>query len=127
MTQLNRTLVFKVKENEYPINYPTTGQFLDIEIEKAMTSKGSYRLLIETNTISSNRALDLIDTYCFLKVTCPSLMKDIKAESGFMGLDQADAIELQKAYSEQINPWLLEWNKVLSSPPQKEVEGTDSK
>lgn len=104
-----KELIFNVKGNTYKISCPTVGQFQNIESIKQVLSKGMYSALIQTNTVSSNKALDMIDVESYLSVLCPDLMKDLKCDS-FSQLGLFDYIELKKIYDEQFVPW---WNDLL--------------
>jgi len=103
------TLIFKVKGKEYPINFPTVGQYYDIEASKQILGKGFYNSIIQSNLVSASYAADMIDIESFLSVLCPQLMDDLKCKS-FKDLGIKDYLELKKAYEEQFVPW---WNDVM--------------
>ena len=115
MNNMQKNLVFNVKGNSYNIEFPTVGQFQTIESLKQVLSKGMYSSLIQTNTVSSNQALDMIDIESYLSVLCPDLIKSLKCDS-FSNLGVIDYLELKKAYDEQFVPW---WNGLMSIISQK--------
>lgn len=106
---MNKQIVFAVKGNNYTIKFPNVGQFQSIESIKQVLSRGMYLALVQTNTISANNALDMIDIEAYLSVLCPELIKDLKCDK-FSDLGLEDYMELKKAYDEQFVPW---WNEIL--------------
>lgn len=103
------TLIFKVKGNDYTIQFPSVGKFRRIEALKQALSNGMYNALVKTNTESAQSAADMVDIESIITVTCPALLKDLKCES-FEDLGMKDYSELRKAFEDQFMPW---WNRIL--------------
>lgn len=106
---MNRTLEFKVSGMVYKIDFPTVGKFQSIEANKQVISKGMYGSLLNTATVASYQALNMIDLEAHLSVLAPLLMEDLKCKS-FGDLDIEDYLELEKAYKSQFLPW---WNDIM--------------
>lgn len=103
------TLIFKVKGKEYPINFPTVGQYYDIEASKQVLGKGFYNAIIQSNMKTALHAADMIDIEATLTILAPQLMEDLKCKS-FKDLGIKDYLELRDAYEQQFIPW---WEDVL--------------
>lgn len=108
---LNRKLTFQVKNNSYTVEFPTVGQFIDIESLKVSVSKGEYGNLIRSGTSAGFDALELIDVACYFKVLCPKLAEDLGRP--YEDLDAIDFLELRQVYREKIKPWLNGWYKLF--------------
>lgn len=110
---MTRTLVFKLKENSYTIEFPTQGKFLDIESLKMRLSNGVYGELQSTRTADSELALDLIDAEAYLAILIGEpLYKDLKVKA-FRDLDLMDAVEIRNSFVEQVLPFIKEYRKAL--------------
>ena len=101
--------MFKVKGNEYPIEFPSVGKFRRIETLKQILSSNTYNSLSNTFTTEAQQAADTVDIESALTVLCPDLLKDLKCNS-FEDLGFADYMELRKCYVEQFVPW---WTGIL--------------
>lgn len=121
---IQRSIIFKTKGGSYTLNFPTVGEYRQIEVQKSGLSAGLYGELINSGTISAAKALDFIDMQAILVVMCPKVITDLKVDS-FDDLDIFDANDLLRTYSEQIRPWIESWMKLLKSPPAIENEGTE--
>jgi len=110
---LQRSINFKVKENEYSLSFPTVGQVIDIESTKSKLSNGTYGDLVRAGTITAGTALDQIDMFSYFSILCPDLIADLKV-SRYQDLDIFDAKELLLVYRKDVLPWVAEWQKVLS-------------
>ncbi len=109
---MNRTIIFSVKGNQYNIDFPTVGQFIQMESRRMILSKGTYRDLISSNMISSFQAYQLIDMVVTLEAICPKLIADLKVDS-IEELDLFDSLELLEDYIKVVNPWTNDWRKTL--------------
>ncbi len=115
---------FKLLDNNYPITYPNVRQFLQIESNKITFGNGAYGLLVRTATIKSDMALEIIDTVSHLTVLIPDLKKDMKIDS-LMDLSMVDMMEVVKAYSEQIRPWMKEWDNIINPDESESTQGEE--
>ena len=110
---------FSLKGNKYTIKFPTVGQFYQIEALKQVLGKGFYSSIVQTATMQSSYALDMIDIEATLTVLCPQFLKDLKIDS-FQELGLIDYKEIHKAFMSQIAPFLKEVNELLSEVPTAE-------
>lgn len=116
---MDRTKNFSFRGNEYKIEFPTIGQYFDIETDKMLISKNKWGELILAKTVSSFRALQSMECVVVLKNLCPDLFKDFKVSS-YSEIDAKDFLDLTKIYLENIQPWYSEWfkefNEILEKP-----------
>ena len=107
---LQKTVVIKVRQNEYHVVFPNTGQFLDI---RSMKSR----------LVDDIRGNDPLDGYANLlgemaatySVLIPELKKDINVESVFK-LSMVESKELLDTYTEVYKPFFDEWMNILMAP-----------
>jgi hypothetical protein len=107
---MEETLIFKLKGNDYTINFPNVGSFRAIEATKQILSSGTYGSLEKTNTMQAQKALDIIDIEATFTVLCPDLLGKGLKSNDFSKLGMKDLKELHEAYLEQFVPW---WNANL--------------
>lgn len=119
--ELSREKTFKTKENSYNMKFPSIGQYIEIESKRMNLSNGAYSSMLNSNLISSQTAMDMIDMIATLSTLCPDLVKDLKSKS-FIDMDIIDGRELLEDYRNQILPWLNSWMKVLKDPPKFETK-----
>lgn len=102
--------VIKFKENEYQLSYPKVGQIIDIRVKEQQLSKGTVKDLIFGTTADIDGYV-YITTIAHIEVLLPQLVKDLKVPMQDLGL--VDFQDLVNLYSEEIYPWLTEWNKQI--------------
>lgn len=107
MNQIRRQIVFEVKGKEYVIKFPNLGQLWDVEKYKSIFSDGHYGSVLNNRTNWAYYNLDNIDMFAYLTALCPELMKDLNFK-GWKYMDPIDALELSKAYKDQLLPWISE-------------------
>ena len=112
MEQLKFTVKTAEGDNNYTIKLPTVGQYSDIEATKQILGKGFYNNIVNTNTISSVNAADMIDIEANLTILCPEFIKDLKVKS-FRELGLEDYKNIREAYVDQFVPWWKEAIGVL--------------
>lgn len=105
--ELNKKLNFEFKGNSYSIEYPTVGQYLDIENEKIKLSQGNWGKLVVAGTISAYRATQIIDCVANLKILCPQIFKDMKVD--VFEIDAKDFAPLVLLFQNKVRKWYNEW------------------
>lgn len=104
------TKTVKFKENEYQLKYPTVGQIIDIRVREQQLSRGTVKDLI-FGTSADVDGYVYITTIAHIEVLLPQLVKDLKVP--MQELSIVDFQGLVDLYSEEIYPWLTEWNKQI--------------
>ena len=110
MATLERIKKFTFKGEEYQIEFPTVGEYMDIENQKLIQSNGQWVNLIKNQTISALRSIQIIECVSILMVLCPKLFANMKVTS-YREIDAIDFIELLTLYNNEINPWYSAWFK----------------
>ena len=110
MKEIERIKTFKFKGEDYKVEVPTVGQYLDIENEKLINSDGHWTDLIRSQTVSALRSIQIIECISVLKVLCPDLFNNMKVTS-YKDIDVMDFVELLSIYNNIINPWYSAWFK----------------
>ena len=107
---MERKKSFEFKGIKYTIEFPTVGEYIKIETEKLDVSLGKFGNLISSGTVSSYRAIQMIQSISLLTVLCPDLVKNLNVDS-FSEIDAKDFIDLIKIYQKEIAPWYNDWFK----------------
>jgi len=116
-------ITITIGENEYSINYPSNGQYIEIEAMKCRLTRDTYNSMSEGSSVSSQLARYTVDMIAFLSVACPKIREDLKADS-FSELKMIDSKKILQVYVKSILPWLMEWESVLNAEEEgEEVEG----
>lgn len=97
-----------IEGHTYTINFPKTGQLIDIENKKAALRPRA----INFNTDSSTMANLLIDTIATFEILCPAMIKDLNID--IYELDLIKSRVFIKAYTREFFPWYNEWIKIIS-------------
>lgn len=112
---MNRTVTLDVKGNIYEIEYPNTGQQIDIELLKARIADGSYEMLrLSSNPIFQDQA-DRIDMIATFSILIPKLKKDLNVET-FFALKEEESNVLVKVYEDTFMPWYTKIKKAIRNP-----------
>lgn len=106
---VNKNIVFK--DNNFSLSYPNVGQMIDIRVLEQQLSKGTIKELL-MGTGEDIDAYIYIRTYSHIKVLLPELIDSLKVETVF-DLSVEDFQELVDLYSNEIQPWLSEWQKQI--------------
>ena len=77
---LTRTLVFDFEGREYEVEFPTVGEYIEIENKKIQISKGFWSELLGARTISSLRSVQIIECISIISVLCPAILEDMKVD-----------------------------------------------
>ena len=81
MANLERIKKFVFKGEEYQIEFPTVGEYIDIENQKLIQSNGQWINLIKNQTVSALRSIQIIECVSTLMVLCPKLFGNMKVTS----------------------------------------------
>ena len=109
-----KTLDFKFNEKNFTINFPNTGELMELSILKAKLSDGNYNAISNTDLLEDKLAQFSIDTVSHLTIMCPDLLKHLNVKS-YLDLDLVDMKRLISVYVKSILPWMNSWYKVLNS------------
>jgi len=123
---LKRSLSVKIKDNNYVVNYPSVGQFLDIESSKVNLTRGAFGEMVRSGT---NKALDAVlmaEVIAHFIVLLPELNENLKAKN-LSSLDIVDFVELVKVYKGEIKPWIDGWYKVYNEAIEKVKDDKEEK
>ena len=110
MANLERIKKFVFKGEEYQIEFPTVGEYIDIENQKLIQSNGQWVNLLKNQTVSALRSIQIIECVSILMILCPKLFANMKVTS-YKEIDAIDFLELLTLYNKEINPWYSEWFK----------------
>lgn len=110
MANLERIKKFTFKGEEYQIEFPTVGEYIDIENQKLIQSNGQWVNLLKNQTISALRSIQIIECVSLLMILCPKLFMNMKVVS-YKEIDALDFLELLSIYTKEIGPWYSEWFK----------------
>jgi hypothetical protein len=114
---INKSIKFK--NNEYLLKYPTVGQLIDIRVSEQLLSKGTSKDLL----MGLNADIDsyvYITTIAHIQVLLPELVKDLKVP--LRDLDPLDFEELVNLFSNEISPWLTEWQEGIKEKMKQKSE-----
>lgn len=112
---MDRVLKLEVRGNVYDVNYPNTGQQIDMELLKAKIADGNYDILRFSNNPMFQQQADKIDMIATFSILVPQLKKDINADS-FFHLTEEESDELLKVYSNQFIPWYVKLKDLIRNP-----------
>lgn len=110
MANLERIKKFIFKGEEYQIEFPTVGEYIDIENQKLIQSNGQWVNLLKNQTVSALRSIQIIECVSILMILCPKLFTNMKVTS-YKEIDAIDFLALLTLYTKEINPWYAEWFK----------------
>ena len=115
---IQKQIKVNIQEKEYLINFPTTGQLIDIETMKVSISKGMYSGLVTTMSKSSLLALDLLDSISTFIILIPALREEMKFDN-ILDISPIDAQELVVIYKKVYFPWFAEWLEVMKKKEEE--------
>ena len=70
MANLERIKKFVFKGEEYQIEFPTVGEYIDIENQKLIKSNGQWVNLLKNQTVSALRSIQIIECVSILMILC---------------------------------------------------------
>jgi len=114
-----KKITVKIRNNEYEISYPNVGQLLDIDVLRDRLTNGRYDIFKYSLHPSFVHSAKRADVVAYFNTLIPQLRKDITAgmkEQNMLQLSVQEFQELEKAFDEYIQPWLDQWEAILSTP-----------
>lgn len=119
---INDEVKIKIKGVEYPVKFPNVGEFYRIEAMKQSLALGFYNAMIQSASVQTQHALDMIDVQATLVVLCPQLISDLKVKN-FGELDIRDYKAILDAYYATVAPFFKEIEELLRGENEDEVKG----
>lgn len=123
---MDRSVKLTVKNNVYNVDYPNTGQQIDIELLKAKIADGNYDALRFSNNPLFQLQADKIDMIATFSILVPDLRKDLNVKS-FFQLDEAASDELLQVYSQQFIPWYIKLKEAVKNPKEQVEQKKDKR
>ena len=114
-------VVINIKGHSYPINFPTVGQFYQIEALKQSLSKGFYNSMVMSPSALAQHALDMIDIEAALSVLAPKLISDLKVKN-FSELDIRDYKLIRDEYFTVVTPFFKKITDLLKGEEDEGVK-----
>lgn len=111
-------LEIEFKDRKYTLKFPTTGQFIDIELMKSNISGGIYKNLFGS-TVNAQWARYYIDAVATFNVLLPKLIEDLNTDS-ILNLSMTDSMPLVLEYKKKFLPWYNEWLTQLTGLDEEE-------
>lgn len=106
---VTKNVVFR--DRNFNLSYPTVGQLIDIRVIEKQISRGTGNDLL-MGTGEDVDAFIYIRTFAHIKVLIPELVESLNVGS-MLDLSIVDYQDLVDLYSNEIQPWLSEWQNQL--------------
>lgn len=106
---VSKNIVFR--DRNFILSYPTVGQLIDIRVLEKQLSRGTANDLL-MGTGEDVDAFIYIRTFAHIKVLIPELVESLNVNS-MLDLSVIDYQDLVDLYSNEIQPWLTEWQTQL--------------
>lgn len=119
-----KTKSFEYKGVKYTVEFPDTGDLMDMASLKSRLLDGQHEALSRSMQIDSRLALTISEAVAFLNVNCPDLQRSLNVKS-LLDLNLIDMREIAGIYLKDISPWYIDWIKKLNEPMQIEEEEKD--
>lgn len=110
----DRSLEIVVGDKTYKLNFPNTGELMDLAILRSRLSEGNYNSIANTLILGDKLAQFSIDTIAHLSILCPSLLNDLNVKN-YTDLDVLSMKKLIRIYIDKIFPWMNSWYELLNS------------
>jgi hypothetical protein len=114
MTFPSKSVSISIKSNTYQLNFPNTGQYIDIQCLKNKITSDNYNLLTNSNDSYVAYATLLVDMIAHFNILIPDLKKDLNVQS-ILGLDMLESKELLDCYTTQYLPFFNDWMKIITT------------
>lgn len=106
---VTKSIIFR--DRTFNLSFPTVGQLIDIRVTEQQLSRGTTKELL-LGTGEDVDAYIYIRTFSHIKVLMPELMASLNVDS-ILDLSLLDYQDLVDLYSDEIQPWLTEWQTQL--------------
>jgi hypothetical protein len=112
----------QIQGRTYTTSYPTVGQMIDIQVVEKQLSRGTAKDLLISGMGKDIDAYLYITTFAHMSVLFPTLKSDAKVKT-LLDLSLEDFQELVDVYTDEIQPWLQEWEEKIKERLQKATNG----
>lgn len=112
----------QIQGKTYTTSYPTVGQMIDIQVVEKQLSRGTAKDLLISGMGKDIDAYLYITTFAHMSVLFPTLKSDAKVKT-LLDLSLEDFQELVDVYTDEIQPWLQEWEEKIKERLQKATNG----
>lgn len=112
----------QIQGRTYTTSYPTVGQMIDIQVVEKQLSRGTAKDLLISGMGKDIDAYLYITTFAHMSVLFPTLKGDAKVKT-LLDLSLEDFQELVDVYTDEIQPWLQEWEEKIKERLQKTTNG----
>lgn len=112
----------QIQGRTYTTSYPTVGQMIDIQVVEKQLSRGTAKDLLISGMGKDIDAYLYIITFAHMSVLFPTLKGDAKVKT-LLDLSLEDFQELVDVYTDEIQPWLQEWEEKIKERLQKATNG----
>lgn len=112
----------QIQGRTYTTSYPTVGQMIDIQVVEKQLSRGTAKDLLISGMGKDIDAYLYITTFAHMSVLFPTLKSDAKVKT-LLDLSLEDFQELVDVYTDEIQPWLQEWEEKIKERLQKTTNG----
>lgn len=105
-----KSVKIEISGNSYDVNFPNTGEFIDIQVLKSKITEEQYK----TIAVDAYGALAmvLVDMIATFNILIPDLKQNINTSS-ILGLSLIESKLLLDAYNKQWMPFFNSWIDVL--------------
>lgn len=118
----NQSIDFEFGGNNYTINFPNNGQFIDIEKTKAQLTNGYYGEM-KSGSGNSYYATMIVDMIATFSVLCKDLIKDLNKD--VLKITLIESKPLVDIYQKKYLPWFNEWSNILAEVDLEEEKTED--
>ena len=112
----------QIQGRTYTTSYPTVGQMIDIQVVEKQLSRGTAKDLLISGMGKDIDAYLYITTFAHMSVLFPTLKGDAKVKT-LLDLSLEDFQELVDVCTDEIQPWLQEWEEKIKERLQKATNG----
>lgn len=124
ITKPATTIKVTIQNHEFDINYPKSGEMIDIANLKSKLSDGQYAQLLFQNSNEGDMSVKLIDCFCFFSIMIPKLKESLEVKSLY-DLEILQATELIHTFDNIVSPWLYSWTVAINNRLQ-ELKGEET-